>query len=215
MARWWPLSARRAWGSRAWCTSSSTPTTSGVVGARKRFGVVWQGDAILPGDRPAQALQPCGRARRHAYHPGQGDRAGADARPGSSGHGPGVAVTPRCPAGRQSVPHARPTQRRQRTLEALKRIFLRESQEQPLLLVFEDLHWIDSETQAWLTAWSRVCPRPGSCCWRTIAPSTSMVGAARPITHNCGSIHCHRPAPTNSCRRCLGMTLAWSHSRHS
>src|SRR5262249_50812163 len=28
--------------------------------------------------------------------------------------------------------------------------FLRESQEQPLLLVFEDLHWIDSETQALL-----------------------------------------------------------------
>src|SRR5262249_34984838 len=33
---------------------------------------------------------------------------------------------------------------------ALKRIFLRESQEQPLLLVFEDLHWIDSETEAFL-----------------------------------------------------------------
>ena len=39
-------------------------------------------------------------------------------------------------------------QRRRRTLEALKRILLRESQVQPLLLVFEDLHWIDSETQA-------------------------------------------------------------------
>ena len=39
-------------------------------------------------------------------------------------------------------------QRRRRTLEALKRILLRESQVQPLLLVFEDLHWIDTETQA-------------------------------------------------------------------
>jgi predicted ATPase len=38
-----------------------------------------------------------------------------------------------------------PPQRRQRTLDALKRILLRESQEQPLLLVFEDLHWIDSD----------------------------------------------------------------------
>src|SRR5262249_677453 len=37
-----------------------------------------------------------------------------------------------------------PPQRRQRTLDALKRMLLRESQEQPLLLVFEDLHWIDS-----------------------------------------------------------------------
>jgi predicted ATPase/class 3 adenylate cyclase len=41
-------------------------------------------------------------------------------------------------------------QRRQRTLEALKRVLLRESQVQPLLLVFEDLHWIDAETQALL-----------------------------------------------------------------
>jgi class 3 adenylate cyclase/predicted ATPase len=41
-----------------------------------------------------------------------------------------------------------PPQRRQRTLEAIKRLLLRESQVQPLLLVFEDLHWIDSETQA-------------------------------------------------------------------
>jgi class 3 adenylate cyclase len=39
-----------------------------------------------------------------------------------------------------------PPQRRQRTLEALKRVLLRESQGQPLLLVFEDLHWIDTET---------------------------------------------------------------------
>jgi class 3 adenylate cyclase/tetratricopeptide (TPR) repeat protein len=41
-----------------------------------------------------------------------------------------------------------PLQRRRRTLEALKRVLLRESQVQPLLLVFEDLHWIDAETQA-------------------------------------------------------------------
>jgi class 3 adenylate cyclase/tetratricopeptide (TPR) repeat protein len=43
-----------------------------------------------------------------------------------------------------------PPQRRQRTLDAMKRLLLRESQAQPLLLVFEDLHWIDSETQAFL-----------------------------------------------------------------
>ena len=43
-----------------------------------------------------------------------------------------------------------PLQRRQRTLDALKRMLVRESQAQPLLLVCEDLHWIDSETQALL-----------------------------------------------------------------
>jgi class 3 adenylate cyclase/tetratricopeptide (TPR) repeat protein len=41
-------------------------------------------------------------------------------------------------------------QRRQHTLEGVKRLLLRESQVQPLLLVCEDLHWIDSETQALL-----------------------------------------------------------------
>jgi class 3 adenylate cyclase/tetratricopeptide (TPR) repeat protein len=43
-----------------------------------------------------------------------------------------------------------PSQCRQRTLDALKRLLLRESQMQPLLLVFENLHWIDAETQAFL-----------------------------------------------------------------
>ena len=43
-----------------------------------------------------------------------------------------------------------PPQRRQRTLDAVKRLLLRESQVQPLLLLVEDLHWIDDETQALL-----------------------------------------------------------------
>ncbi|HET9534264.1 MAG TPA: adenylate/guanylate cyclase domain-containing protein [Mesorhizobium sp.] len=41
-----------------------------------------------------------------------------------------------------------PGQRRHRTLEAVKYLLLRESQGQPLLVAFEDLHWIDAETQA-------------------------------------------------------------------
>lgn len=45
-----------------------------------------------------------------------------------------------------------PTQRRGRTLEACKRLLFRESQVQPLALIFEDLHWIDSETQAFLNS---------------------------------------------------------------
>src|SRR5262249_35730892 len=43
-----------------------------------------------------------------------------------------------------------PGQRRQRTLDAVRRLLLREAREQPLLVIFEDLHWIDSETQALL-----------------------------------------------------------------
>src|SRR5262249_2660257 len=39
---------------------------------------------------------------------------------------------------------------RQQTLDAVKRLLLRESQAQPLILVLENLHWMDSETQALL-----------------------------------------------------------------
>ena len=43
-----------------------------------------------------------------------------------------------------------PQQRRRYTLDAVKRVLIRESQRQPLLVVFEDLHWVDNETQAFL-----------------------------------------------------------------
>ena len=43
-----------------------------------------------------------------------------------------------------------PAQRRLRTLDAIKRLLLREAKQRPLLLIFEDLHWIDSETQVLL-----------------------------------------------------------------
>jgi len=43
-----------------------------------------------------------------------------------------------------------PPQRRQRILDGVKRLLLRESQVQPLMVLFEDLHWIDAETQALL-----------------------------------------------------------------
>ncbi len=43
-----------------------------------------------------------------------------------------------------------PPERRQRTLDGVKRLLLRESQVQPLLVIFEDLHWVDPESQALL-----------------------------------------------------------------
>ena len=43
-----------------------------------------------------------------------------------------------------------PPQRRRRIQEGVKRLLLRESQVQPVLVIFEDLHWIDAETQALL-----------------------------------------------------------------
>jgi class 3 adenylate cyclase/tetratricopeptide (TPR) repeat protein len=41
-------------------------------------------------------------------------------------------------------------QQRARVLDGVKRLLLRESQVQPLLLAFEDLHWADADTQALL-----------------------------------------------------------------
>ena len=37
--------------------------------------------------------------------------------------------------------------KKRRTLEAIKQIVLRESLNQPLMLIFEDLHWIDDATR--------------------------------------------------------------------
>src|SRR4029434_9747403 len=47
-----------------------------------------------------------------------------------------------------------PQIKKRRTFEALKRLVVRESLNQPLLLIFEDLHWLDNETQAFLSVLS-------------------------------------------------------------
>ena len=43
-----------------------------------------------------------------------------------------------------------PQERRRRTIDAVKRLLLRESQARPLLLILEDLQWADSDTVRWL-----------------------------------------------------------------
>jgi class 3 adenylate cyclase/tetratricopeptide (TPR) repeat protein len=43
-----------------------------------------------------------------------------------------------------------PPERQSVMFEALKRLLIRESRKQPLCLMFEDLHWIDAETQTFL-----------------------------------------------------------------
>jgi predicted ATPase len=77
-----------------------------------------------------------------------------------------------------------PPQRRQRTLEALKRVLLRESQVQSLLLVFEDLHWIDTETQALLDSLIESVPT---------APVLLLVNYRPEYQHGWGSKSCYTP----------------------
>jgi hypothetical protein len=105
-----------------------------------------------------------------------------------------------------------PSPRCQRTLDVLKRLLLRESQEQPLLLVCEELHWVDTETQALLnslvdslptarlvllvnyrpesrhgwgssfSAWPRASTPPTSCWRRTTALWAILLASGEPAT---------------------------------
>ena len=93
-----------------------------------------------------------------------------------------------------------PPQRRHRTLDACKRLVLRESQVQPLLLVFEDLHWIDTETQAFLDTLVESLPPLGSCSSSATAPSTSKAGEIELPTLSFDSTRCRPRAPKSYCR---------------
>ena len=75
-----------------------------------------------------------------------------------------------------------PLQRRQRTLDAVKRLLLRESQVQPLVVVFEDLHWIDTETQALLDSLVESLPTARLLLLVNYRPEYQHAGAARPTT---------------------------------
>ena len=150
--RWSPWSARPAWGSRAWSTSVvHSHHTQGwrvLESASVSYG---KATPYFPVHRPAQALLPCGGARRRRAP--SGPRSPGRCSPWTR---PSRTTIPALLALLDALPDDSPfltldpPQRRQRTLEALKRVLLRESQVQPLLLVFEDLHWIDTETQALL-----------------------------------------------------------------
>ena len=73
----------------------------------------------------------------------------ARARSHSGGHA--ARTCSRCSESSKATSRWRRWMRRsgkRRTLDAIKRILLRESLNQPLMVIFEDLHWIDEETQA-------------------------------------------------------------------
>ena len=71
-----------------------------------------------------------------------------------------------------SIPAAPPADPRRRQAALL----LRESQVQPLLVVFEDLHWIDAETQALLDRLVESLPTARLSCWSTTGRSTARLG---------------------------------------
>ena len=89
-------------------------------------------------------------ARRPAQDSRKGHRKGPDARRGARPVVPAFLALLDVPVEEASWQALDPLQRRQQTLDAVKRLLLRESEVQPLVVVFEDLHWIDGETQTLL-----------------------------------------------------------------
>jgi predicted ATPase len=67
--------------------------------------------------------------------------------------------------GADPIAHMDPQIKKQRTLDAIKRIVVRESLKQPLVVIFEDLHWIDEQTQALLDLLADSIATPACCCW--------------------------------------------------
>ena len=53
------------------------------------------------------------------------------------------------------IDHMDPLIRRRRTFDAIERVLLREARDRQLLIIMEDLHWLDSESQAFLTLLGR------------------------------------------------------------
>lgn len=70
-------------------------------------------------------------------------------------------------------------QRRTQTFDALKQLLLRESEAQPLLVLFEDLHWIDSETQTFLDLLVESVPAARMLLLVNYRPGYSHLWAAR------------------------------------
>jgi class 3 adenylate cyclase len=93
-----------------------------------------------------------------------------------------------------------PLQRRQQTLDAVKRLLLRKSELQPLVVVFEGLHWIDGETQTLLDSLVDSLPAARLLLLVNYRPEyqrTSTPGAARPTTARSASIPCRARPPTS------------------
>src|SRR5439155_3000234 len=57
-----------------------------------------------------------------------------------------------------------PVERRRLTLDAVKMLWFEQARERPLLLIVEDLHWVDGETQLCSTNSSTASNRRVCCC---------------------------------------------------
>ena len=92
--------------------------------------------------------------------------------------------------------------KKRRTLEAIKRIVLRESLNQPLMMIFEDLHWIDEQTQKLLKLLANTIGTAKILLLVNYRLNTHINGATRPTTLSFVSTRSARRAPRRCSRRC-------------
>jgi predicted ATPase len=95
-----------------------------------------------------------------------------------------------------------PQIKRRRTLDAIKRIILRESLNQPTVVIFEDLHWIDGETQALLDLLADGIANASLLLLVNYRPEYRMNGVTRATTRSCGWTHWGGKARARCSRRC-------------
>ena len=99
-----------------------------------------------------------------------------------------------------------PPQRRQRTLEACTRLLLRASQVQPVLVVVENLHWIDTEIQAFLDRLVDSLPSSRLLLLVNYRPDYHHGWGSKTSSRSSGSTHSHLEAPRHCCMGSLGIT---------
>ena len=206
MARWWRSSASPAWASPGSSRSSCTPIAP-------RAGCILESHSVSYGKATAY-LPVIDLLKSYCQHRGPRRRS-AHARARS----PGKLLTldetlsrpsPRCwrcstcrwrtPPGRRSIRRnaASAPSRRSSACSCAK------ARCSPCSLVFEDLHWIDTETQALLDSLVESLPTARLLLLVNYRPEYQHGWGRRRTTPNSGSTRCHRRAPTSCSRPCSG-----------
>ena len=83
------------------------------------------------------------------------------------------------------------------------------------MVMFEDLHWIDEETQALLNLLADSIGTAQVLLLVNYRPEYRISGATRPTIRSCGSTRSARRAPTRCFRRCSAMVPIWRRSSGS
>ena len=90
-------------------------------------------------------------------------------------------------------------ERRRSTLDAVKRLLLRESQVQPLVLIVEDLHWLDAESQALLDSLVESLPAARILLLVNYRPEYAHAWGSKTSSRRSAWTCCRRRVPTTFC----------------